>query len=365
MPNAMGKQLLSLLLIAVTIIGCGTDSTRNAESNASSKFGTGKEVQDKSELSQDLLQLASESDGKQTLNIVTLGHTDHGMETVTAAIVKRQADKGLAEPVHLADILAGHAVADFSNSFQIMHTEVSYMSSGRTYSHIQCRTYLDYVKELIAGPKRFDGAVLVVSAADGPMPQTKGHISLAQKVAIPSIVVFLDKCDLVDDKELLELVELEIRELLSKYGFPGDNIPIIRGNSLPAYQNPSDPAAVKCIDDLLDAIDSSIPDPVLAKPGSITLHKKIEAEVYCFSKDEGGRDRPFLSGYRPQFCFVTTNETAMGTLVLLGNVEMCMPGENVHVSVNLDNPAILEKGFRFSIRDGNQTVGVGIITDLR
>jgi elongation factor Tu len=303
---------------------------------------------------------------------------------------------------------------------------------------------------MITGAAQMDGAILVVSAADGPMPQTKEHVLLARQVGVPAIVVFLNKVDLVDDEELLELVELEIRELLSKYDFPGDEIPIIRGSAVGAYQNPADPVKSKCISDLLDAIDAYIPQPareqdkpflmavedvfsiegrgtvatgriergmvkvgeeveiiglqeekkktivtgvemfrkemkeghagdnvgcllrgvkrediergqVLAKPGSITPHKKFEAEVYCLSKDEGGRHTPFFSGYRPQFYFRTTDVTGTANLV---DAEMCMPGDNVKLTVELQKPIALDDGVRFAIREGGKTVGSGVVTKI-
>jgi elongation factor Tu len=303
---------------------------------------------------------------------------------------------------------------------------------------------------MITGAAQMDGAILVVSAADGPMPQTKEHVLLGRQVGVPYIVVFLNKCDLVDDEELLELVELEARELLSKYDFPGDDVPVVRGSALPAYNNPADPDASKCIGELMDALDEYIPEPVreddkpflmaiedvfsiegrgtvatgriergvvkvgeeveivglsaestkttctgvemfrkemgegrsgdnvgcllrgvkrediqrgqcLAKPGSITPHTKFEAEVYCLSKDEGGRHTPFFSGYRPQFYFRTTDVT--GTADLVG-AEMCMPGDNVKVTVELHKPIAMDDGVRFAIREGGKTVGSGVVTKI-
>jgi elongation factor Tu len=303
---------------------------------------------------------------------------------------------------------------------------------------------------MITGAAQMDGAILVVSAADGPMPQTREHVLLARQVDVPALVVFLNKIDLVDDPELLDLVEMEIRELLSKHGFPGDEIPIVRGSSLPAYQNPKDAAATKCISDLLDAVDAYIPQPkreedkpflmavedvfsiegrgtvatgriergvvkigdevqviglskeptkttvtgvemfrkemtegragdnvgcllrglkrediergqVLAKPNSITPHTKFEAEIYCLSKEEGGRHTPFFSGYRPQFYFRTTDVT--GTANLVG-AEMCMPGDNVKISVELHKPIAMDDGVRFAIREGGRTVGSGVVTKI-
>jgi elongation factor Tu len=304
---------------------------------------------------------------------------------------------------------------------------------------------------MITGAAQMDGAILVVSAADGPMPQTREHILLARQVGVPALVVFLNKVDLVDDPELLELVEMEIRELLTHYGFPGDEIPIIRGASKPAYDNPKDPAASKCISDLVDAIDSYIPEPVrevdkpflmavedvfsiegrgtvatgrvergvvkvgdeisiigltaeprkttvtgvemfnktmdsaqagdnvgcllrglkreeiergqvLAKPGSITPHTKFEAEVYVLSKEEGGRHTPFFKGYRPQFYFRTTDVT--GSANLMGDAEMCMPGDNVRLSIELISPIAMDDGVRFAIREGGKTVGSGVVTKI-
>jgi elongation factor Tu len=304
---------------------------------------------------------------------------------------------------------------------------------------------------MITGAAQMDGAILVVSAVDGPMPQTREHILLARQVGVPALVVFLNKVDLVDDPELLELVELELRELLTKYGFPGDEIPIIRGAGKPAYDNPTDPEKTKCIQDLLDAIDAYIPEPqrevdkpflmavedvfsiegrgtvatgriergvikvgdevevigfsdksrkvvctgvemfnktldqgqagdnvgvllrgikreeiergqVLAKPGSITPHTKFEAEVYVLSKEEGGRHTPFFSGYRPQFYFRTTDVT--GSANLMGDAEMCMPGDNAKLSIELISPIAMDDGVRFAIREGGRTVGSGVVTKI-
>ena len=303
---------------------------------------------------------------------------------------------------------------------------------------------------MITGAAQMDGAILVVSAADGPMPQTKEHVLLARQVDVPALVVFLNKCDLVDDEELLELVEMEVRELLSKYDFDGDNVPIVRGSALPAYQKPDDPEASQCISNLMDAIDAHIPEPpredekpflmaiedvfsiegrgtvatgriergvintgdeveiigldeeprkttctgvemfrkildrgqagdnvglllrgvkrdeiqrgqVLAKPASITPHTKFEAEVYCLSKDEGGRHTPFFSGYRPQFYFRTTDVTGTANLV---EAEMCMPGDNVKLTVELHKPIAMDDGVRFAIREGGRTVGSGVVTKI-
>ena len=329
-------------------------------------------------------------------------------------------------------------------------SHVEYESETRHYAHIDCPGHADYIKNMITGAAQMDGAILVVSAADGPMPQTREHILLARQVDVPALVVFLNKCDLVDDEELLELVEMEVRELLSKYDFPGDDIQVVRGNAKGALDNPTDPAFNGCIAELMDALDSNIPEParesdkpflmavedvfsiegrgtvatgrieqgvvnvgekieivglkdtvettctgvemfnktletgmagdnvglllrgvkrediergqVLAKPGSIHPHTKFEAEVYVLSKDEGGRHTPFFSGYRPQFYFRTTDVT--GAAKLLGDAEMCMPGDNVRLEVEMGSPVALEDGSRFAIREGGKTVGSGVVTKI-
>jgi len=387
---------------------------------------------------------------KPHCNVGTIGHIDHGKTTLTAAILSVQAAKGMAQIKSYADIAKGGTVRDASKTVTIAVAHVEYESDKRHYAHIDCPGHADFIKNMITGAAQMDGAILVVSAADGPMPQTKEHVLLARQVDVPAIVCFLNKIDLVDDPELLDLVEIEIRELLSKYGYPGDDTPIIRGSSLPAYQKPNDPAARKCIEELLTAVDSHIPQPareedkpflmavedvfsiegrgtvatgriergvvktgdevaiiglskepmktivtgvemfrkildegragdnvgcllrgvkreeiergqVLAKPGSITPHMKFEAEVYCLSKDEGGRHTPFFSGYRPQFYFRTTDVT--GTANLVG-AEMCMPGDNVKISVELHKPIAMDDGVRFAIREGGRTVGSGVVTKI-
>jgi elongation factor Tu len=387
---------------------------------------------------------------KPHCNVGTIGHIDHGKTTTTGALLAVQAAKGLAQFKSYADIAKGGTVRDETKTVTIAVSHVEYESEKRHYAHIDCPGHADFIKNMITGAAQMDGAILVVSAADGPMPQTKEHVLLARQVGVPAIVVFLNKIDLVDDPELLELVELEIRELLSKYDFPGDDIPIVRGSAVAAYQNPKDPEKIKCIGDLLDAVDAYIPQPareedkpflmavedvfsiegrgtvatgriergvvkvgeeieiiglqdqkrkvivtgvemfrkelkegkagdnvgcllrgikreeiergqVLAKPGSITPHKKFEAEVYCLSKDEGGRHTPFFSGYRPQFYFRTTDVT--GTANLVG-AEMCMPGDNVRLSVELQKPIAMDDGVRFAIREGGKTVGSGVVTKI-
>ncbi|MCP4194689.1 MAG: elongation factor Tu [Planctomycetaceae bacterium] len=387
---------------------------------------------------------------KPHVNVGTIGHIDHGKTTLTGAILAVQAAKGLAEHKSYAEIAKGGTVRDDTKTVTIAVAHVEYETAERHYAHIDCPGHADFIKNMITGAAQMDGAILVVSAADGPMPQTKEHVLLARQVDVPAIVVFLNKIDLVDDEELLDLVELEVRELLSKYDFPGDDIPVVRGSALPAYQEPADEGKNACIGALMDAIDAYIPQPareedrpflmaiedvfsiegrgtvatgriergvikvgeeveivglsseptkttctgvemfrklldegragdnvgcllrgvkrddiergqVLAKPGSITPHTKFEAEVYCLSKDEGGRHTPFFSGYRPQFYFRTTDVT--GTADLVG-AEMCMPGDNVRVTVELHKAIAMDDGVRFAIREGGRTVGSGVVTKI-
>ncbi|TWT82077.1 Elongation factor Tu [Planctomycetes bacterium CA13] len=387
---------------------------------------------------------------KPHVNVGTIGHIDHGKTTTTGAILAVQAAKGLAKAKGYADIAKGGTVRDSTKTVTIAVAHVEYETESRHYAHIDCPGHADFVKNMITGAAQMDGAILVVSAADGPMPQTKEHVLLARQVGVPYIVIFLNKCDLVDDEELLELVELEARELLSKYGFPGDDVPVVRGSALPAYNDPADPEKSKCISELMDALDSAIPEPVreddkpflmaiedvfsiegrgtvatgriergvvkvgeevaivglcdtpvkttctgvemfrkemgegragdnvgcllrgvkrediqrgqcLAKPGSITPHTKFEAEVYCLSKEEGGRHTPFFSGYRPQFYFRTTDVTGTANLI---DAEMCMPGDNVKVEVELHKPIAMDDGVRFAIREGGRTVGSGVVTKI-
>jgi elongation factor Tu len=381
----------------------------------------------------------------------TIGHIDHGKTTLTGAILAVQEKKGLAKGKAYAEIAKGGTVRDATKTVTIAVAHVEYESDTRHYAHIDCPGHADFIKNMITGAAQMDGAILVVSAADGPMPQTREHVLLARQVNVPALVVFLNKVDLVDDPELLELVELELRELLNNYGFPGDEIPIIRGASLTAYNNPTDPEKTKCIQDLMDAIDKYIPEPqrevdkpflmaiedvfsiegrgtvatgrierglvkvgeeveivgfapesrktvctgvemfnktldqgqagdnvgcllrgikreeiergqVLSKPGSITPHTQFEAEVYVLSKEEGGRHTPFFSGYRPQFYFRTTDVT--GTANLMGGAEMCMPGDNVKLNVELVSPIAMDANVRFAIREGGRTVGSGVVTKV-
>ena len=388
---------------------------------------------------------------KPHVNVGTIGHIDHGKTTLTSAILAVQSAKNLAKAKAYSDVAKGGTVRDATKTVTIAVSHVEYETDNRHYAHIDCPGHADFIKNMITGAAQMDGAILVVSAADGPMPQTREHILLARQVGVPALVVFLNKVDLVDDEELLELVELELRELLTHYGFPGDEIPIIRGAAKPAYDKPTDAAAAKCIGDLMDAIDSYIPEPVrevdkpflmavedvfsiegrgtvatgkiergivkvgdeveviglsekprkttvtgvemfnktldqgqagdnvgallrgikreeiergqvLAKPGSITPHNKFECEVYVLSTEEGGRHTPFFSGYRPQFYFRTTDVT--GNAKLLGDAEMCMPGDNARLSVELITPIAMDDGVRFAIREGGRTVGSGVVTKI-
>jgi elongation factor Tu len=387
---------------------------------------------------------------KPHVNVGTIGHIDHGKTTLTASILAVQETKGLAKFKSYADIAKGGTVRDETKTVTIAVSHVEYESEKRHYAHIDCPGHADYIKNMITGAAQMDGAILVVSAADGPMPQTREHILLARQVNVPALVVFLNKCDLVDDEELLELVEMEVRDLLNKYDFPGDDTPITRGNAKGALDSPGDPTFNKCIGDLLATLDNFIPEParakdkpflmaiedvfsiegrgtvvtgrieagvvkvgekvqivglrdtiettctgvemfnktlqegiagdnvgillrgtrkdevergqVLAAPKSITPHTKFEAEVYVLSKEEGGRHTPFFSGYRPQFYFRTTDVT--GAANLLGGAEMCMPGDNVNIEVELGKPIALQEQSRFAIREGGRTVGSGVVTKI-
>jgi elongation factor Tu len=389
---------------------------------------------------------------KPHVNVGTIGHIDHGKSTLTAALSARSAARFGGEIKSYADITKGGTVRDANKTVTIASSHTEYETPKRHYAHVDCPGHADFVKNMITGAAQMDGAILVVSAADGPMPQTREHVLLARQVGVPHIVVFLNKVDLVDDPELLDLVELEVRELLKKYGFPGDTTPVIRGQSKLAVENPKDDKACKPIDDLFDAIDSFIPDPtrevdkpflmsvedvfsikgrgtvatgriergmvkvgetveivglrsdtkstvvtgvemfnktldsgqagdnvgallrgvekndiergqVLCKPGSIKPHTKFKGQVYVLTKEEGGRHTPFFSGYRPQFYFRTTDVT--GTVKLVGGAEMCMPGDNVEVEVDLmGKPVAMEKGVRFAVREGGKTIGSGAVTEI-
>jgi elongation factor Tu len=385
---------------------------------------------------------------KPHVNVGTIGHVDHGKTTLTTSILAVQARKGLAEVKTYADIAKGGTLRDASKIVTIAVAHVEYESDKRHYAHVDCPGHADFVKNMITGAAQMDGAILVVSAADGPMPQTREHILLARQVGVPNIVVFLNKVDLIDDKELLDLVEMEIRELLNKYQFPGDTATIIRGSATAALENK--PEGNQAITDLMNAIDKDIPEPVremdkpflmsvedvfsitgrgtvatgriergvvkvndtieivglrdtitsvvtgiemfrklldsgqagdnvgillrgvdkdgiergqcLAAPKTIKPHKKAKAEIYCLSKEEGGRHTPFFNGYRPQFYFRTTDVT--GIVNLPKGVEMIMPGDNIAVEIDLIVPIAMEKTQRFAIREGGRTIGAGRITDI-
>ncbi|MDR3183234.1 MAG: elongation factor Tu [Planctomycetaceae bacterium] len=388
---------------------------------------------------------------KPHVNVGTIGHIDHGKTTLTSAILAVQAQKGLAKIKSYADIAKGGTVRDATKTVTIAVAHVEYETDKRHYAHIDCPGHADFIKNMITGAAQMDGAILVVAADAGPMPQTREHVLLARQVNVPKLVVFLNKIDLLDDPELLELVELEVRELLTKYGFPGDDTPIIRGVARDAQQDPANADKAKCIGELMDALDSYIPEPpreqdkpflmaiedvfsiegrgtvatgriergvvkvgeeveiigfsedkrkttvtgvemfkkeldqgqagdnvglllrgvkreeiqrgqVLSKPGSITPHTEFEGEVYVLSKEEGGRATPFFSGYRPQFYFRTTDVT--GALTLLGDAEMCMPGDNVKLKVELISPIAMQENVRFAIREGGRTVGSGVVTKI-
>ena len=387
---------------------------------------------------------------KPHVNVGTIGHIDHGKTTTTAALLAVQSAKGLAKIKSYADIAKGGTVRDATKTVTIAVSHVEYESPTRHYAHIDCPGHADYIKNMITGAAQMDGAILVVSAADGPMPQTKEHILLARQVNVPALVVYLNKVDLVDDPELLELVEMEIRDLLNKYGYPGDTVSIVRGNSKEAYANPADPAASQCITDLVAALDKDIPEPereqdkpflmavedvfsidgrgtvvtgrierglikvgdkiqivglrdpqettvtgvemfnktldsgiagdnvglllrgtgkddvergqVLCAANSIKPHTQFECEVYVLKAEEGGRKTPFFNGYRPQFYFRTTDVT--GGVKLLGGAEMCMPGDNVKLEVEMQKPIAMDEGSRFAIREGGRTVGSGVVTKI-
>ncbi len=385
---------------------------------------------------------------KPHVNIGTIGHVDHGKTTLTAAITKTLSFQGKAQ--FEAYDMIDKAPEERERGITINTAHVEYQTDLRHYAHVDCPGHADYVKNMITGAAQMDGAILVVSAADGPMPQTREHILLARQVGVPYIVVFMNKCDQVDDPELLELVEMEIRELLSDYEFPGDDIPIIKGSALAALEAADDinDAAYAPILELMNAVDEYIPTPerkadlpflmpvedvmtitgrgtvatgrvergqikmneeveivgladesrktvvtgiemfrklldyaeagdnigallrgiardeikrgqVLAKPGSINPHTKFKGQVYVLKKEEGGRHKPFFSNYRPQFYFRTTDVT--GVITLEDGVEMCMPGDNVVMNVELITPIAIEEGLRFAIREGGRTVGSGVV----
>jgi elongation factor Tu len=400
---------------------------------------------------------------KPHVNVGTIGHVDHGKTTLTAAMTAVQAARGLGEYKSYDEIAKASEKdgrRDATKILTIATAHVEYETDKRHYAHIDCPGHADYVKNMITGAAQMDGAILVVSAADGPMPQTREHVLLARQVNVPALVVFLNKTDLVDDPELLELVEMEVRELLSKYEFDGDNIPVIRGSAIDCLKAAFDKnePGFKPVLDLMDALDNNIPEPVrdqdkpflmpvedvfsikgrgtvgtgriergvvhvgdtveiiglhspkdhktvvtgvemfnktldsgipgdnvglllrgvekkelergqvLAKPGSITPHTKFIGEVYVLTKEEGGRHTPFFPGYRPQFYFRTTDVT--GSIIELvgrdgGKAEMCMPGDNIAMRVEIQHPIAMEDGLRFAIREGGRTVGSGVVTKIQ
>jgi elongation factor Tu len=394
---------------------------------------------------------------KPHVNIGTIGHVDHGKTTLTAAITRVLSKNNLAEYQPYDRIDSAPEERARGVTINIYHAE--YQTENRHYAHVDCPGHADYIKNMITGAAQMDGAILVVAATDGPMPQTREHILLARQVNVPAIVVFMNKVDMVDDEELLDLVELEVRELLSKYGFPGDEVPVIRGSALQVVEAPESEdwsrntsnRWIKAIWELLDAVDSYIPLPqreldkpflmavedvftitgrgtvatgrvergqlktgeeveiigfreeplktvvtsiemfrkildvaqagdnvglllrgvdrddvergmVIAKPGSIKPHRHFKAEVYVLRKEEGGRHTPFVTGYRPQFYFRTTDVT--GEIRLPSGVEMVMPGDNVNMEVVLVSPVAIEYGLRFAIREGGRTVGAGVVTEM-
>src|SRR3989441_506740 len=291
---------------------------------------------------------------KPHCNVGTIGHVDHGKTTLTAAITQTLAGIGVTKPYGFWEI--DNAPEEKARGITIAISHVEYESPKRHYAHVDCPGHADYIKNMITGAAQMDGAILVVSAADGPMPQTREHILLARQVEVPQIVVYLNKVDMVDDEELLELVELEVRELLSKYGYKGEEVPIIRGSALKALESTS-------TDINAPQFKSSIErGQVIAKPGSVKPHTTFNAEVYVLSKEEGGRHTPFFSGYRPQFYVRTTDVT--GEAKLKEGTEMIMPGDNANLEVTLITPIALEEGLRFAIREGGHTVGAGVVTKV-
>src|SRR5919204_318633 len=308
---------------------------------------------------------------KPHVNVGTIGHVDHGKTTLTAAITKVLAMKGAAQFRSFDQI--DKAPEEKARGITIAIAHVEYETEKRHYAHVDCPGHADYIKNMITGAAQMDGAILVVSAPDGPMPQTREHILLARQVEVPAIVVYLNKVDLMDDEELLELVEMELRELLSKYNFPGDEIEIIgfgetrktvvTGVEMFQKTLPEGIAGdnVGC---LLRGVERTEVErgQVLARPGSITPHTQFNAEVYVLSKEEGGRHTPFFNGYRPQFYIRTTDVT--GDVALPAGVEMVMPGDNIQMTITLIEPVALEQGLRFAIREGGRTVGAGVISEI-
>ncbi len=388
---------------------------------------------------------------KPHLNIGTIGHIDHGKTTLTSAITGVLATRGLAKKLAFEDI--DNAPEEKARGITINVRHVEYQTEKRHYAHIDCPGHADYIKNMITGAAQMDGAILVVAASDGPMPQTREHVLLARQVNVPALVVFLNKVDQVDDPELIDLVEMEIRELLSAYEFPGDEVPIIRGSALAAMENMDDPdhEATQCIHELMKAVDEYVPEPereedrpflmpvedvfsikgrgtvvtgrvergritpgmeieivgvhdevtktvatslemfnktldyaiagdnagvllrgidkdavergqVLAAPKTITPHTKFEGEIYVLTKDEGGRHKPFFTGYKPQFFFRTTDIT--GTVQLPEGIEMIMPGDHVKILGDLLHPIAMDEGLRFAVREGGKTIASGVVTKI-
>lgn len=386
---------------------------------------------------------------KPHLNVGTIGHIDHGKTTLTTAILAVQAQLGLAQEKAYGDIAKGGTVRDPTKVVTIKSSHVEYETQTRHYAHIDCPGHADYVKNMITGAAQMDGAVLLISAADGPMPQTREHILLARQVGVPQLVVFINKIDLVDDPELVDLVEMETRDLLTAHGYDGDNTVVVRGSAVGAAKRPGDPQASQCIRDLLDALDQ-MPEPmraidrpfqmsvegvftidgrgtvatgkidqgrvqtgdkveifgrsgrmesvvtsieafnrtlpqaqagenvglllrgvkgadiargdVIAVPRTVTPHSKFRSEVYVLSAEEGGRHRPFFSGYAPQFFFRTTDAT--GRVTLGEGIEMAVPGDNVTFTVELNKPIAIQPGTRFAIREGGRTIGSGVVSEV-
>ncbi len=386
---------------------------------------------------------------KPHINVGTIGHVDHGKTTLTSAMTRYLADQGLCEYRTFESI--DNAPEEQDRGITIATQHVEYQTENRHYAHVDCPGHRDYIKNMVTGAAQMDGSVLVVSAADGPMPQTQEHLLLARQVNVPAIVVFLNKTDQLDDPELLELVEMEVREILDEYGFPGDEVPVIKGSALEALENPDDEEKMEPIRQILEAMDDYIPEPerdidkpflmpvedvfsikgrgtvgtgrvergkvrvgdeidivgleeevrtttvtgvemfrktldeghagdnigcllrgvekedlrrgmVLAEPGSITPHTKFEGEVYVLKKEEGGRHTPFFDGYRPQFYFRTTDVT--GTITLPEDQDMVLPGDTVTLTAELITPIAMEKELRFAIREGGNTVGAGVVTNI-
>jgi elongation factor Tu len=385
---------------------------------------------------------------KPHINVGTIGHVDHGKTTLTAAITMHCARKYGDKVMNYDDI--DNAPEEKARGITINTRHVEYQSDNRHYAHVDCPGHADYIKNMITGAAQMDGSIIVVAATDGAMAQTKEHILLARQVGVPALIVFINKTDQVDDPDLIELVEEEMRDLLNEYEYPGDEIPVIKGSAFEAMENPDDPEKTKCIDELIEAMDTYFPLPeravdkpflmpiedifsiqgrgtvvtgridrgvvhvgdeleivgirdtrkttctgvemfnklldegqagdnigallrgvdkkevvrgqVLAKPGTITPHKKFKGAIYCLSKDEGGRHSPFFSGYRPQFYFRTTDIT--GTVTLPEDKQMIMPGDNTEINVELIYPIAMEKGLKFAIREGGRTVASGQVTEI-